>query len=65
MRGLSARIDARMDAQEERMTILSNYSLEQGILLEVCEDYKNIDLFDRDYTLSLSLCSHRFRSHLV
>ena len=62
MRGLSARIDGF----EERMSILSNYySLEQGIILEVSEDYINIDLFDNDYTLSLSLCSHRFRSRLV
>ena len=40
MRGLSTRIDARMNVLEERMTILSNYSLEQGIILEVSEDYK-------------------------
>ena len=59
-------IDARMNVLEEWMTMLSNYySLEQGIILDVSEDYINIDLFDSDYTLSLSLCSHRFRSRLV
>ena len=32
-------IDTRMNVLEERMTILSNYSLEQRIILEVSEDY--------------------------
>ena len=58
-------VNVRLSHLEERMTILSNYSIEQGIISDVSLNLKTILICLIVIILQTSFCSLRSPSHLA